>query len=308
MPTPTNYRVPVWTTTSGAPYLVQRPVVIPKEMPTAGMSGLRPKAKPASSNTSVTEVSEDEEGDVEVIGSTRTVRREGQHRALCPEEPGDDRACTPLAWALATGGLQRFFMEIVETVGLAKAFIGLLETIGLKHFMIGVKVTVGLQRFMIVNVLTVGLGNFVMENVLTIGLRRFMMVNVLTVGLRRFKMVNVLTVGFLRFFLKVVVKLGLLHFIVNILYIVYILKVFVEINKKSQNIDSMTVILTLVAVMDRWRGWGPWRRTTMWIGSTYVLFSMDLLNFLFMGGPRLHARIPTGQRGRWMGPVVHKSN
>ena len=43
------------------------------------------------------------------------------------------------------------------------------------------------------------------------------------------------------------------------------------------------------------------------IGSNYVLFSVDLLNFLFMGEPRLHARVPTGHLGRWTGPVVHKS-
>lgn len=51
----------------------------------------------------------------------------------------------------------------------------------------------------------------------------------------------------------------------------------------------MMVILKLVVVMDRWRGWGLWRRTTILIGSNYVLFSEDLLNFLFMVEPRLHA-------------------
>ena len=95
---------------------------------------------------------------------------------------------------------------------------------------------------------------------------------------------------------------------INILYIIYILKFLAVINMECWNIDLMMVILMLVVMMDRWRGWGPWRRTMTLIGSNYVLFSVDLLNFLFMGEPRLHARVPTGHLGRWTGPVVHKSN
>ena len=207
-----------------------------------------------------------------------------------------------------TIGLLHLSIGLLETIGLGHLLFGLLATVGLKRFMIGLLETVGLASAFIGLLATIGLRRFMLVNVLTIGLRRFMVVNVRTIGLKRFIIGNVLTIGLLRFFMKVVAKLGLLHFIVNILYIVYILKVFVEIKKKSWNIDLMTVILTLVAVRDRWRGWGLWRRTTILIGSNYVLFSVDLLNFLFMGEPRLYARVPTGHLGRWTGPVVHKSN
>ena len=43
------------------------------------------------------------------------------------------------------------------------------------------------------------------------------------------------------------------------------------------------------------------------IGSPYKLFSVEQLNFLFMGEPRPDAQYPTGQLGRWMGPLVQWS-